>query len=70
MSDLLLQNVTIRFQFNALNSQTGHVHWMEVGDGNKNVKLITRAMNPLIFGTEFAVIFFVLYILFYIVELL
>ena len=30
---------------------------MEVGDGNKKVKVITRAMKPLIFGMAFVLFF-------------
>ena len=43
---------------------------MEVGDGKKEVKVITRAMKPLIFGMTFVLFFLALYIVFYIVALL
>ena len=42
--------------------QTGHVQWMEVGDEKKKVKLITRAITPLIFGKAFVTFFWSFYI--------
>lgn len=49
-SDSCRQKLGTEFKLVHLDGfKTGHLQWMEVGNGNKRVKLITRAMKPLIF---------------------